>query len=46
LVGTPIILTGHHIINLRVASLEHRLQRDALTAEATVRLVILTEPIA
>ena len=46
LVTTPIAVTGHRIICLRVASLEHRLQRDALTAEATVRLVIPTEPIA
>jgi Protein of unknown function (DUF3168) len=44
LMATPLTPTGHRIVSLRVASLEHRLQRDAVTAEAAIRLVALTEP--
>jgi hypothetical protein len=46
LIATPLTLTGHRVVSLRVASLEHRLQRDAVTAEAVIRLVALTEPTA
>ena len=45
LIATALTLSGHRVVSLRVASLEHRLQRDAITAEAVMRLVVLTEPL-
>lgn len=43
--AAPLVLDRHHLVLLRRETVETRLLRDRVTAEAVLRLVALTEPV-